>query len=116
MRTNPHGKGIVKGDIFWVNLSDEAIGSEQRGFRPVVIIQNDIGNKYSPTVLVAPLTNQKKKELPIHCYVSVRGVRQTVCLEQIRVLDKSRLRGKVGQLTPTEMKRVNEAIRVSFAV
>lgn len=90
-------------DIFYADLSD-AVKSEQGGIRPVIIIQNDIGNKYSPTVIVLPITSEiKKGALPTHCIIHKSEenglcVDSMVLAEQIRVIDKSRLQGKIGSL------------------
>lgn len=91
-------------DIFYANLSKNAVQSEQGGIRPVIIIQNDVGNKYSPTVIVLPITSEIKKEnLPTHCVLhktDINGLEtdSMVLAEQIRVIDKSRLLDKVGYL------------------
>lgn len=91
-------------DIFYANLSKNAVQSEQSGIRPVIIIQNDVGNKYSPTVIVLPITSEIKKEnLPTHCVLhktDINGLEtdSMVLAEQIRVIDKSRLLDKVGYL------------------
>lgn len=109
-------KNIVKGAIFYADL-DPIIGSEQQGIRPVVIIQNEMGNKHSPTVLVAPISTKKDKILPTHILVKqFDKIRHDsiVLLEQIRVLDKSRLKGYLGILDNETMEQVNEAIKISF--
>ncbi len=91
-------------DIFYANLSKNAIQSEQGGIRPVIVIQNDVGNKYSPTVIVLPITSEIKKEnMPTHCilhktYRNGLEVDSMVLAEQIRVIDKSRLLNKIGYL------------------
>lgn len=109
-------KNIVKGAIFYADL-DPIIGSEQKGIRPVVIIQNEMGNKHSPTVLVAPISSKKDKILPTHILVKqFDKIRHDsiVLLEQIRVLDKSRLKGYLGLLDEETLDKVNEAIKISF--
>lgn len=109
-------KNIVKGAIFYADL-DPIIGSEQQGIRPVVIIQNEMGNKHSPTVLVAPISTKKDKILPTHILVKqFDKIRHDsiVLLEQIRVLDKSRLKGYLGLLDEETLEQVNEAIKISF--
>ena len=109
-------KNIVKGAIFYADL-DPIIGSEQKGIRPVVIIQNELGNKHSPTVLVAPISTKKDKILPTHILVKqFDKIRHDsiVLLEQIRVLDKIRLKGYLGLLDKETMEQVNEAIKISF--
>lgn len=110
---------INKGDIYYVSL-DPIVGSEQNGTRPVVIIQNDIGNKYSPTVLVAPLTSKVKSKphLPTHVLVKSEHIKHNsiVLLEQIRVLDKSRLISYVDTLTKEEIKKLDIGIIKSFNI
>ena len=111
-------KNIVKGAIFYADL-DPIIGSEQKGVRPVLIIQNDIGNKFSPTVLIAPISTKKDKVLPTHILIKqFDKIRHDsiVLLEQIRVLDKTRLKGYLGMLEEEQMKEVEEAIIISFGL
>ena len=109
---------VKKGDIFYADLSP-VIGSEQGGIRPVIIIQNDIGNRYSPTVIVAAITSQiNKAKLPTHVEISSEeyGLNRdsVVLLEQIRTLDKRRLKEKIGHMTDTDMKKVNNALLISL--
>ena len=110
---------INKGDIYYASL-DPIVGSEQNGTRPVVIIQNDIGNKYSPTVLVAPLTSKvkSKRNLPTHVLIDSNHIKRNsiVLLEQIRVLDKSRLISYVDTLTKEEIKKLDIGIIKSFNI
>ena len=110
---------INKGDIYYASL-DPIVGSEQNGTRPVVIIQNDIGNKYSPTVLVAPLTSKVKSKphLPTHVLVKSEHIKHNsiVLLEQIRVLDKSRLISYVDTLTKEEIRKLDIGIIKSFNI
>ena len=110
---------INKGDIYYASL-DPIVGSEQNGTRPVVIIQNDIGNKYSPTVLVAPLTSKVKSKhhLPTHVLVKSERIKYNsiVLLEQIRVLDKSRLISYLDSLSETEIKKLDVGIIKSFNI
>ena len=110
---------INKGDIYYASL-DPIVGSEQNGTRPVVIIQNDIGNKYSPTVLVAPLTSKikSKPHLPTHVLVKSEHIKHNsiVLLEQIRVLDKSRLISYVDTLTKEEIRKLDIGIIKSFNI
>ena len=110
---------INKGDIYYASL-DPIVGSEQNGTRPVVIIQNDIGNKYSPTVLVAPLTSRVKSKphLPTHVLVKSERIKYNsiVLLEQIRVLDKSRLISYVDTLTKEEIRKLDIGIIKSFNI
>lgn len=111
---------VKRGDIFYADLSP-VVGSEQGGIRPVLIIQNDIGNKYSPTVIVAAITSQiGKAKLPTH--IELCGKEQgltrdsVVLLEQIRTVDKKRLREKIGHIESAQMKKVNHALCISLAL
>ncbi len=111
---------IKRGDIYYADLSP-VIGSEQGGIRPVLIVQNDVGNKYSPTVIAAAITSQQfKTSLPTHISVnaSVCGLSKdsVVLLEQIRTLDKKRLREKMGNLPETDMTRIDNALSVSIGL
>ena len=109
---------VKRGDIFYADLSP-VIGSEQGGIRPVIIIQNDIGNKYSPTVIVSAITSQiNKAKLPTHVEISSEeyGLNRdsVVLLEQIRTLDKKRLKEKIGHMTDSDMKKVNRSLLISL--
>ncbi len=112
---------INKGDIFYANL-DGALGSEQQGVRPVLIIQNDLGNKYSPTVIAAAITSQTNKtKLPTHIELdeNTSGLKSNsvVLTEQIRTIDKSRLKEKIGHIDDTQiMNKLNNALGVSFGL
>lgn len=111
---------VKRGDIFYADLSP-VVGSEQGGLRPVLIVQNDIGNKYSPTVIAAAITSKlDKAKLPTHIdvYAEEFGLSKNsvVLLEQIRTLDKRRLREKMGHLDDVLMRRVNDAITISFGL
>lgn len=111
---------IKRGDIYYADLSP-VIGSEQGGVRPVIIVQNDIGNKYSPTVIAAAITSQiNKAKLPTHIEISAKeyGLAKdsVILLEQIRTIDKKRLREKIGHLDDELMLKVNEALNVSFGL
>lgn len=111
---------IKRGDIFYADLSP-VVGSEQGGLRPVLIIQNDVGNKFSPTVIAAAITSQiTKTKLPTHIgvFADNYGLAKdsVILLEQIRTLDKQRLKEKMGHLDEALMNRVNEAISVSFGL
>ena len=106
-------------DMYYANLSKNTVHSEQGGIRPVIIIQNDIGNKYSPTVIVLPITSEiKKRNLPTHCILHKTtknglNVDSMVMAEQIRVIDKSRLLDKIGYLDNT--KEQNDVINTYLA-
>ena len=109
---------VKRGDIFYADLSP-VIGSEQGGIRPVIIIQNDIGNKYSPTVIVAAITSQiNKAKLPTHVEISSEeyGLNKdsVVLLEQVRTLDKKRLKEKIGHMTDNDMENVDKALLISI--
>lgn len=111
---------IKRGDIYYADLSP-VVGSEQGGVRPVLIVQNDVGNKYSPTVIAAAITSQQfKTKMPTHINVdaAVCGLSKdsVVLLEQIRTLDKQRLREKMGNLPETDMNRINNALSVSVGL
>ena len=111
---------IKRGDIYYADLSP-VIGSEQGGLRPVLIVQNDVGNRYSPTVIAAAITSRMSKaKLPTHIDVSCVGAGlardSVILLEQIRTIDKQRLKEKMGHLDDTTMKNVNSALGVSFGL
>jgi mRNA interferase MazF len=111
---------IKRGDIFYADLSP-VVGSEQGGLRPVLIIQNDVGNRYSPTVIAAAITSRMgKTRLPTHIDIHADRVGlakdSVILLEQIRTLDKRRLKEKMGHLDGAVMTRVNNAIAVSFGL
>ena len=111
---------IKRGDIYYADLSP-VVGSEQGGMRPVLIVQNDTGNKHSPTVIAAAITSQTgKAKLPTHIELTGHSVGlsrdSVILLEQIRTLDKSRLREKMGRLDGETMTRVDNAIAVSFGL
>ncbi|NLK39917.1 MAG: type II toxin-antitoxin system PemK/MazF family toxin [Clostridiales bacterium] len=111
---------IKRGDIYYADLSP-VIGSEQGGLRPVLIVQNDIGNKYSPTVIAAAITSKMgKSRLPTHIdiYADKVGLAKdsVILLEQIRTIDKKRLKEKMGHLDDSIMNAVNDAISISFGL
>jgi len=108
---------IHRGDIYYADLSP-TIGCEQGGVRLVLIIQNDIGNLYSPTVIVAPITGRAKKWLPTHVILHCTGLykRSCVMLEQLRTIDKDRLLGYIGSLEQSQIHKINEAVQLSLGV
>ncbi|EPZ44174.1 MULTISPECIES: type II toxin-antitoxin system PemK/MazF family toxin [Alicyclobacillus] len=111
---------VKRGDIFFADLSP-VVGSEQGGFRPVLIIQNDIGNRFSPTVIVAAITAQiQKAKLPTHVEIPAQkyGLERdsVVLLEQLRTLDKQRLTDKITHLDDTMMKMVNDGLLISLGL
>lgn len=111
---------VKRGDIYYADLSP-VVGSEQGGVRPVLIIQNDIGNKYSPTVIATAITSQiNKAKMPTHIELDANeyGLSKdsVVLAEQIRTIDKQRLKEKIGHLDDRLMTRVNEALEISFGL
>ncbi len=111
---------VKRGDIYYADLSP-VVGSEQGGIRPVLIVQNDVGNKYSPTVIAAAITSQKEKsKLPTHITLESEGCglskESVVLLEQIRTIDKRRLKERMGQLDDGSMQRVDRALSISFGL
>lgn len=111
---------IHRGEIYYADLSP-VVGSEQGGIRPVLIVQNDVGNRHSPTVIAAAITSQREKSrLPTHievdggnCGLSKDSI---VLLEQIRTIDKRRLKERMGELDPNAMNKVNNALSISFGL
>ena len=111
---------VKRGDIYYADLSP-VVGSEQGGVRPVLIIQNDIGNKYSPIVIATAITSQiNKAKMPTHIELSANeyGLSKdsVVLAEQIRTIDKRRLKEKIGHVDEQLMTRVNEALEISFGL
>ncbi len=112
---------VKRGDMFYADLSP-VIGSEQGGIRPVLVIQNDTGNKYSPTVIVSAITSQQNKnKLPTHIELDSKefGLKSdsVILAEQIRTIDKSRLKEKIGHIDDSRiMNRINNALGVSFGL
>ena len=111
---------VKRGDIYYADLSP-VVGSEQGGIRPVLIIQNDVGNRYSPTVICAAITSRMNKaKLPTHLEIDSRRCQimkdSVILLEQIRTIDKQRLKDMIGHLDKERMRSVDEAIRVSLAL
>ena len=105
---------MQKGDIYYANLNP-VVGSEQGGIRPVLIIQNDTGNKYSPAVIVAPITSKAKRSgLPTHATLQLHGHQNIVLLEQIRTIARSRLMSYIGRATASEMAQVDNAACISL--
>ena len=111
---------VKRGDIFYADLSP-VVGSEQGGVRPVLVVQNDIGNKYSPTVIVAAVTSQiNKAKMPTHIELSANeyGLSKdsVVLMEQIRTIDKKRLKEKIGHMDEELQCSIDEALRISFGL
>ncbi len=112
--------GVKRGDIYYADLSP-VVGSEQGGMRPVLIVQNDVGNRYSPTVIAAAITSQiNKARLPTHIELGAQSYGlskdSVILLEQIRTIDKQRLKERMGTLDDKLMNRVDNAIAVSFGI
>ena len=110
---------VKRGDVFYADLSP-VIGSEQDGIRPVVIIQNNLGNKYSPTVIVLPITTKFKSNLPTHIPIKKgkAGLLKdsVILIEQVRTLDKSRLKERIGSLDNKTLEKVKNALKISLSI
>ena len=111
---------VKKGDLFFADLSP-VVGSEQGGVRPVLVVQNDVGNKYSPTIIVAAVTSQTSKaKLPTHVELQATqgglSKNSVVLLEQLRTIDKQRLKERIGSLSDSQMPIVDEALGVSLGI
>ncbi len=111
---------VRRGDIFYADLNP-VVGSEQGGIRPVLVVQNDVGNKYSPTVIIAAITSQiDKAKLPTHVELKSAdyGLEKdsVILLEQLRTIDKRRLRDKIAMLDQDIMEKVDEALRISLGL
>ena len=111
---------VKRGDIYYADLSP-VVGSEQGGIRPVLVVQNDVGNKYSPTVIAAAITSQiNKAKMPTHIELAAKEYGlfkdSVILLEQVRTIDKKRLREKIGHLDDNLMYRVNNALAISFGI
>ena len=112
--------GIKKGDLYFADLSP-VTGSEQGGIRPVLVVQNDVGNKCSPTIIVAAITSRRNKaDLPTHVEIEADGnglsKNSVVLLEQLRTIDKRRLRERIGTIDKTRLPEVDEALSVSLGI
>lgn len=111
---------VKRGDIYYADLSP-VVGSEQGGVRPVLVVQNDIGNRYSPTIIITAITSQiNKAKLPTHVEIGASEYGLTkdsvILLEQLRTIDKKRLEEKIGHLDDDMMIRVNEALSISLGL
>lgn len=109
---------IKRGELYYADLSP-VVGSEQGGIRPVLVVQNDVGNKYSPTIIAAAVTSQiNKAKLPTHIELSAKeyGLQKdsVVLLEQIRTLDKQRLKDRIGEVPLDTMQKINQALMISL--
>ena len=111
---------IKKGDLYFADLSP-VTGSEQGGIRPVLVVQNDVGNKYSPTIIVAAVTSRRNKaDLPTHVEIEADGnglsKNSVILLEQLRTIDKRRLKERIGTIDRNRLPEVNEALSVSLGI
>lgn len=111
---------VKRGDIFYADLSP-VVGSEQGGIRPVLVVQNDVGNKYSPTIIVAAITSQiNKAKLPTHLELpgDEYGLSKNsvILAEQVRTIDKRRLKEKIGHLDDALMTKIDNALKISFGI
>ena len=111
---------VKRGELYFADLSP-VVGSEQGGIRPVLVVQNDIGNKYSPTIIAAAITSKlNKAKLPTHIELASKdyGLEKdsVILLEQIRTIDKTRLKEKIGELSDFKMNQVNRAMMISLGV
>lgn len=111
---------VKKGDLFFADLSP-VVGSEQGGIRPVLVVQNDVGNKYSPTIIVAAVTSQTSKaKLPTHVELKATqgglSKNSVVLLEQLRTIDKQRLKERIGSLDDRQIPVVDEALGISLGI
>lgn len=105
-----------RGQVWYADLSP-VVGSEQGGLRPVLIVSNDMNNRYSPTVTICPITSQVKNPLPTHTTLlpfTKRKIKGTVLCEQVRTIDKSRLFDYMGEATAEEMTRVSKALKIQL--
>ena len=111
---------IKKGDLYFADLSP-VTGSEQGGIRPVLVVQNDVGNRYSPTIIVAAITSRKNKaDLPTLVEIEAGGYglskNSTVLMEQLRTIDKTRLKERIGTIDRNRLPEINEALSVSLGI
>ena len=111
---------IKKGELYFADLSP-VTGSEQGGIRPVLVVQNDVGNKYSPTIIVAAVTSRRNKaDLPTHVEIAADGnglsKNSVILLEQLRTIDKTRLKERIGTIDRNRLPEVNEALSVSLGI
>ena len=118
LRRNNGMKNVKRGEIYYADLSP-AVGSEQDGVRPVLILQNDTGNKFSSTTIIAPITSvPKKRSQPTHVFIDCDFLESesVILLEQLRTIDKKRLSDRLGQLSAKDMQRVESAMSVSLGM
>jgi mRNA interferase MazF len=111
-------RAVKRGDLVYLNF-DPIVGSEQGGPLPAVVVQNDLGNKHAPTVIIAPVTSKNKKSnLPTHVKLTSQFLERNsmVLLEQVKTIDKSRIESYIGTLTDEEMKMIDKALRISLGM
>lgn len=111
-------EAVRRGQVYYADLSP-VVGSEQGGVRPVLVIQNDLGNRHSPTVIVAAITSkQEKPKIPTHVLIDIDGLKKksVLLLEQIRTIDKSRLRECLGEIKQEDLDALDKAIAVSLGI
>lgn len=111
-------KTILRGDIYYADLSP-TVGCEQGGLRPILVLQNNIGNKYSPTIIIAAITGTAKKTMPTH--VEIKDVhnlskRSVALLEQIRTIDRQRLKMRIGKISEENLMQVDQALKLSIGL
>ena len=110
---------IMRGEIYYADL-DPVVGSEQGGLRPILIIQNNVGNRYSPTTVIVPITSRisKKTKLPTHVPVQCSGlsVNSMALLEQIKTIDKRRLKERIGEIGKTQMENIEKALLINVGM
>ena len=121
IKVNPELMDIKWGDVIYVDVGNEAKGSEQKGNRPAIIVQNDIGNRYSSTTIVALITSQEKRYMPTHVIIEPwqSGLNKvsTIMLEQIKTIDKSRIISKVGHIETDWLKeKIKKSLTISFGM
>lgn len=113
-------KNIKRGELYYADLRP-VVGSEQGGIRPVLIIQNNAGNKHSPTTIVAAITSKEKSPIPTHVTIhsdNENGLKtdSTIMLEQLRTVDKIRIKDRIGQLSKEDFDHVTNALKISFSI
>lgn len=110
---------IKRGEIYYADL-DPVVGSEQGGTRPILVVQNDIGNRFSPTTVIVPITSRKQKKatLPTHVEISCMGLEHEsqALLEQIKTIDKRRLKDRIGEIEKDQMENVERALLISVGM
>ena len=121
IKINPQTDSIKWGDVVWVDFGNEAIGSELKGVHPAVVIQNNVGNSYSPCTMVAPMTSKDKPHMPTHIVVyptRTTGLTKTsmIMFEQIKTIDKSRILSKVGHLDAESLiNKIENSLHIAFS-